>query len=52
VLSLFVILGLLGVIWSGVSLRRNYRLTDRRVLDLVLSSTEGRASQDDVALAA
>jgi hypothetical protein len=51
-LSLFVVLGILGVIWTGVSLRRGYRLTDARVLDLVLHSTDGRALHDDVALAA
>ena len=51
-LSLFVILGLLGVSWTGVSLRRGFRMTDRRVLDLVLSSPSGRALHDDVALAA
>jgi hypothetical protein len=51
-LSLFVILGLLGAISTGVSLRRALRVTDRRVLDLVLISTDGRASHDDVVLAA
>jgi hypothetical protein len=51
-LSLFVILGLLGVLWTGVSLRRGLRVTDRRVLDLVLSSNDSHAYQDDTALAA
>lgn len=51
-LSLFIVLGLLGAIWTGKSLRRSFKMTDRRVLDLVLDSTDGRAKHDDVALAA
>jgi hypothetical protein len=51
-LSLFVILGLLGVLWTGKSLRRALKVSDRRVLDLVLNSTDGRAKHNDVALAA
>ncbi len=51
-LSLFIVLGVLGVIWTGTSLRRGFRQTDRRVLDLVLNSSNGRPSSNDVALAA
>ena len=52
-LSLFVVLGLLGLVWIvSKSLRHASKVSDPRVLDLVLNSTDGRAKQSDVALAA
>ena len=50
-ITVLIIAGAIAVFCAARSMRRAFRLIDKRVLDLVLDSPEGTASQPHVSLA-